>query len=119
MDSTTTTAAAATSAFPAKAVADCLRHELAAAVKAVASLQGNPVSGTPGNASSLGVEVDSLTVVEILCALDDILPFEVDQSVVRPGGYASIESAVENVVKVVEKKWQTWQQKEGKHEQGG
>jgi len=38
-----------------------------------------------------------LSVVEILCVLDEILPFEVGESVVRAGGYGSIQEAVDDV----------------------
>ena len=49
--------------------------------------------------------IDSLEVVEILCTLDDLLPFEVNESVVRPGGYSSIEDAVTNLSARIEKRW--------------
>jgi hypothetical protein len=55
------------------------------------------------------MEIDSLGVVEVLCALDDLVPFPVDESVVRPGGYNSINEAVRHVVGRIERAWRQYQ----------
>lgn len=87
-----------TDAFPKDAVANLLRDELTNAAMARAVMQG----GSSGGASQ---EVDSLSVVTILCSVDDIVGFEVPQKVVRAGGYASIEEAVNHVVPRIEGLW--------------
>jgi hypothetical protein len=91
--------------FPADAVRDCLRDELIAAVKAEARRRGSPLVGNASQLGKMAIEIDSLTVVETLCALDDVLPFQVDESVVRAGGYESIDEASTHVVGRIEAKW--------------
>ncbi|MGY4617642.1 hypothetical protein ACVWZ4_002869 [Bradyrhizobium sp. USDA 4472] len=53
----------------------------------------------------MSIELDSLTVVELIAVLDDYLPFKVTESVVKAGGYGSIAAAVKHVIGRVEKKW--------------
>ena len=83
----------ASAAFPAATVETRLSEEITRIVQ--------PQTHVRGSATS----IDSLAVVEILCALDNILPFEVNESVVRPGGYSSIEDAVASLSGRIEKRW--------------
>lgn len=99
-------------AYPKNDIAHALRGELIAAVRDMAARKGQALPPNDGDLVVLGVEIDSLTAVEILCVLDDLLPFMVGESVVRAGGYGSINEAVTHVVGRVEKEW-------GKHHQGG
>lgn len=86
--------------FPAEAIAETLTTEIS-----------HLVGGASGVTTSLDeVEVDSLLVVEVLAALDDMLPFEVDHTVVDAGGYDSVTSAVTSVVAHIEEKWNAWHQ---------
>jgi len=91
--------------YPADAVAACLHDELLKAVRAQAHGTGQVLPDNPDEIAMLAIEVDSLTVVEVLCSLDDILPFEVRESVVRAGGYSSIETAVTDLAKSIERQW--------------
>src|SRR5437867_2110378 len=93
----------ATPLFPAQAIGDCLRDELTSAVTGVLKRKGAPVP--PGPLSGLPFFVDSLCAVEALCVLDDLLPFTVDESAVRAGGYDSIDAAVNDIVARVQSKW--------------
>ena len=93
---------AGTTAFPAADVEARLLTEITRIVQ----LQTQVSGGAAG--------IDSLAVVEILCVLDDILPFEANESVVRPGGYSSIEDAVKSVSGRVEKHWVKHHQEVGK-----
>jgi hypothetical protein len=102
----TTTAkpdALSVAAFPAKAIAECLSEELVGEVKAALERKGEDLPA--GKLTHLPIFIDSLSVVETLCVLDDVLPFSVDESVVRAGGYDSIEAAVNDVVTRIEGKW--------------
>jgi hypothetical protein len=92
-------------AFPAQAVATALRDELISAVRAEANRKGQPIPGKTDELVGASIEIDSLTVVEILCALDDILPFQAGERVVRAGGYNSINTAVEHVAGRVAQEW--------------
>src|SRR5205823_6790656 len=106
MDSTTLAPRAPTTAsFSASAVEADLRAELIEAVKVEASLRGIPLPAAPAQIAKAGVELDSLVVVAILCVLEPIVGFELPDSVVRAGGYASVQSALENLLPRIEKEW--------------
>jgi len=91
--------------YPATAVAAVMQEELLRAVRSRFRRKGQPLPIADYEVVLLAVEIDSLTVVELLSNLDDILPFKVTESVVKAGGYGSIEAAVEHVVSRVETKW--------------
>ena len=98
--------------YPVSAVTDVMREELLRAVRARFKRKGESISGSDDQIVALPVEIDSLTVVELLSSLDDILPFTVSESVVRAGGYGSIQDALQHVVGRIEAKW-------NKHHAGG
>ena len=98
--------------YPAAEVAAVLRHELLGAVRRRYRRKGLPLPTQDDEVIIMVIEIDSLTVVELLSSLDDIIPFEVTESVVKAGGYQSIEAAVKHVTGCVESKW-------NKHHGGG
>ena len=98
--------------YPAADVAAVLRHELLAAIRRRFRRKGTPLPKKDDEVVIMTIEIDSLTVVELLSSLDDVLPFEVTESVVKAGGYNSIEAAVRHVTGRVESKW-------NKHHGGG
>lgn len=63
----------------------------------------------PKEQSSLmktSIEIDSLSVVEILCALDEFVGFELKaDGVVKRGGYNSVNEAVSHIMPGIEKAW--------------
>ena len=91
--------------YPAAAVAAVMQEELLRAVRAGFRRKGQPLPLGDYEVVVLAVEIDSLTVVELLSNLDDILPFKVTESVVKAGGYGSIEAAVKHVVSRIETRW--------------
>lgn len=91
--------------YPANEVAAVLRHELLGAIRRRFRRKGNPLPKNDDEVVVMTIEIDSLTVVELLSSLDDILPFEVTESVVKAGGYQSIEAAVKHVTGRVASKW--------------
>lgn len=99
-------------AYPAGAVAAVLRHELIGAIRRRFRRKGTPLPKKNDDVVVMTIEIDSLIVVELLSSLDDILPFEVTESVVKAGGYNSIDAAVKHVTGRVESKW-------NKHHGGG
>jgi hypothetical protein len=99
-------------AYPAGEVAAVLRHELLGAVRRRFRRKGTPLPKNDSDVLIMTIEIDSLTVVELLSSLDDILPFEVTEKVVKAGGYKSIDAAVKHVVGCVQSKW-------NKHHVGG
>ena len=99
-------------AYPAAAVAAVLQDELLRAIQRRYRRKGQPLPKDGDAVVVLAIEIDSLTVVELLCSLDDILPFKVTERVVKAGGYGSIAAAVKHVAGGVESKW-------NKHHGGG
>jgi hypothetical protein len=97
--------------YPAAGVASLMRDELLNAVRSTYRRKGLPLPSDDASVVVKPIEIDSQLVVETLQVLDDILPFKVTESVVKAGGYDSIEAAVAHVTGGVEKKW-------GKHHTG-
>jgi len=92
-------------AYPAADVATVLRYELITVIRRRYRRKGTPLPENDDEVVTLTIEIDSLTVVELLSSLDDILPFQVTERVVKAGGYGSIASAVKYVTRRVESKW--------------
>lgn len=91
--------------FPVAAVQATLRSELVEAVKAEASIKGVALSAAPADIAKAAFQVDSLVVVSILCAVEPIIGFELPESVVRTGGYTSVDSALAQLLPRIEAKW--------------
>ncbi len=108
---TTTLDARTTPSYPAVEVAAALRDGLVCAVRSRSRRRGVALPKADNELAILDVEIDSLTVVEMLAHLDDILPFKVTENVVRAGGYGSINAAVTHVVGGVKSKWKSFHEK--------
>jgi len=91
--------------FPMAAVKATLRNELVEAVKIEASIRGILLPSSLAQISKAAVHVDSLVVVVILCAIEPIIGFELPESVVRAGGYDSVDSALGLLLPRLEKEW--------------
>lgn len=91
--------------FPLAAVEAKLRDELVEAVKIEASIRGMVLPAAPADIAKASVHVDSLVVVSILCAVEPIVGFELSESVVRAGGYTSVDSALGQLLPRLEKEW--------------
>ncbi len=91
--------------FPRGAVEAGLRGELIEAVKIEASIRGISLPAAPAQITKAAVHVDSLVVVSVLCAVEPIVGFELPDSVVRAGGYASVESALGHMLPRIEKEY--------------
>jgi len=95
-----------TASFPAAQVEAKLRAELVAAIKLEASLRGYKLPKNAADIAKASVQVDSLVVVALLCRVEPIVGFELKDSVVRAGGYSSVEQAVGQLLPKLEKEWQ-------------
>jgi len=82
-------------AYPASAVAAALQEELVRVIRSRYRRKGQPLPKADDEVIVLVIELDSLTVVELLACLDDV----------KAGGYGSIAEAVKHVVGRVESKW--------------
>jgi hypothetical protein len=100
----------ASSTFPADLLGSRLRAELVDAAKAVARRRACCLPPTPDEIAAFPMEIDSLGVVEVLCVLDSLVPFQVDESVVKAGGYGSINEAVRHVTSRIERAWRKYEE---------
>lgn len=91
--------------FPSAAVAKDLRSELIEAVKAEASIKGVALPPTLPAIGSTPFQIDSLVVVSILCVVEPILGIELPDSVVRTGGYGSVDQALTQLLPRIEACW--------------
>ncbi len=91
--------------FPAAAVEADLRSELIEAIKAEAMIKGVALPAATGAIAQTAFQVDSLIVVSILCVVEPLVGFELPESVVRTGGYASVEQAVGQLMPRIEAQW--------------
>lgn len=91
--------------FPAAAVETSLRSELVQAVKDEASIKGISLPSSNVDIAKAPFQVDSLVVVSILCVVEPIVGFELPESVVRTGGYGSVDSALYQLLPRIEAQW--------------
>lgn len=92
-------------AFPQAEVAAVLHTELMAIAQAEADMHGLKLPKEPNVAALAPVPMDSLVVVEILCSVQDILGFVPKDATVRPGGYNSVQDALDHLVPRLERQW--------------
>jgi hypothetical protein len=94
---------------PAFAKADVeakLMEALLGAVASEAALKGITLPGDTAGRATAAVRLDSLDVVSLLCEIEPILGFKLKDDLVRPGGYASINQAMHNLMPHIEKAWE-------------
>lgn len=93
-----------TALFPAAKVEACLRAELELLARGEAAARGIalPAGAAIGSAS---IALDSLGVVDTLCAIEPVVGFELKESIVRSGGYESIDAAVVNLMPRISRAW--------------
>ena len=92
-------------AFPTAAVEADLRSELIEAIKAEATIKGVTLPAATSAIAQTPFQVDSLIVVSILCVVEPLVGFELPESVVRTGGYASVEQAIGQLLPRIEAQW--------------
>ena len=82
-----------------------LRDELMTAAATEAALHGNSLPATPAEAVLAAVSIDSLTTVDILCAVEPVLEFKPADATVWAGGYHSIQDALNHLLPRLERQW--------------
>lgn len=90
--------------FPLKEVSACLLAELTSLAESELALQGVTPSVAVGALLTTKIRLDSLTVVDVALALEDILGFE-PKNIVKTGGYDSIQSALDHMMPRLEAAW--------------
>lgn len=91
--------------FPKAEVGARLAAELIEAAKVEAEIREIDVPATPAGQRAMEIGIDSLVVVELLITVEPILGFELKDNVVREGGYASVNKAMEHLLPRIEKEW--------------
>ncbi|WP_370399007.1 hypothetical protein [Sulfitobacter sp. JB4-11] len=92
--------------FPTQELESVLRSELMAAAEVEADINGISLPSQPGVAAVAPVPMDSLVVVELLCAVEPILGFAPKDATVRTGGYNSVQEALDHLMPRLEQQWQ-------------
>lgn len=100
--------------FPAAAVEVKLRGALLESVKSTAALHGIALPTTTAGQYAASVHLDSLGVVDLLCDVEPIVGFPLKDSIVKSGGYHSINEAISHVMPRVNSAWQKHASQEDK-----
>ena len=96
--------------FPRSDVELALRDELMTAASTEAALQGDAFPTNPAEAVLVAVSIDSLTTVDILCAVEPVLGFRPADATVRAGGYHSIQDAMNHLMPRLERQWRKYKE---------
>lgn len=99
--------------FPKAEVEARLAAELIEAAKVEAEIREIDVPATRAEQRAMEISIDSLVVVELLTTVEPILGFELKDSIVREGGYASVNRAMEHLLPRIERKWTRRKEKKG------
>lgn len=100
-------------AFPAAEIEACIRDFLADEGAMHADLHGTS-SPKERSASEVGPQpvIDSLVVVEVLLEVEPKVPFDLPESLVRAGGYDSIDEVVQHLIPRLERRWRKYHKEE-------
>lgn len=91
--------------FPLAAVETCLLAELTLLAETEAQIRGIEKPKAPGAILKMAIPLDSLSVVDVLCAVEPVIGFELKDSLVRTGGYPTIEAAMAHLIPRLESAW--------------
>lgn len=100
-----------TAAFPDTDVRSCLAIELTTIAKLEASVRQITLPSDLTLLLKTPIRLDSLSVVDAICALEPIVGFELRESIVKTGGYSSIEAAIDHLMPKIQT---AWMRKKGK-----
>jgi hypothetical protein len=92
-------------AFPAGEIEACIRDFLAEEGAMQAVLHGTVPAGGAGGAIGPQPVIDSLVVVEVLIEVEDKVPFALPDSLVRAGGYDSVDEVVQHLMPQLDRRW--------------
>lgn len=91
--------------FPRQAVELVLRDELTLAAETEAAIHGLTLPTSRAAAALAPIPMDSLVVVDLLCAIEPVLGFSPPDATVRAGGYRTIQDAVDHLLPKLETFW--------------
>ncbi len=89
--------------FPAAALDASIRRALAAESENQATLRRSEAQAP---ASDWEPEIDSLVVVEVLCAVEEVVGFDLSASLAPKGGYNSVQACVDDLLEKTRAAWE-------------
>jgi hypothetical protein len=93
-------------AFPKAEVEGKLQEVLLESARSYASLRGIQFPVESAGQAAASAHLDSLDVVSLLCDVEPILGFELKDSLVRAGGYNSVNQAIGHLMPRIETAWE-------------
>jgi acyl carrier protein len=84
--------------FPAREVEKCIRDALDAQVGAQNIVRSRPTSACEP-------EIDSLVVVEIICAIEEIVGVSIPPTFSPRGGYDDVEACISDLLNITQAVW--------------
>jgi acyl carrier protein len=104
--------------FPAADVEACIRDALADQAADQAILRpGRAATVAPVAPRSWEPEIDSLIVVEVICALEELLGIEIPATFSPKGGYESAEGCINDLMSEAKAAWTEATREQRKNEQ--
>jgi acyl carrier protein len=92
--------------FPAADVETCVREALADQAADQALLRpGRAATITPVAPRSWEPEIDSLVVIEVICAIEELLGVEIPATFSPKGGYDNVEACVNDLMSQARAVW--------------
>jgi len=92
--------------FPTAEVEACIKDALAVQASDQAVLRpGRATTATPVAPRSWEPEIDSLVVVEVICAVEELLGIEIPATFSPKGGYDSTEACVNDLMSEARAAW--------------
>jgi len=92
--------------FPTAEVEACIRDALADQASDQTVLRpGRATTATPVAPRSWEPDIDSLVVVEVICAVEELLGIEIPATFSPKGGYDSTEACVNDLMSEVRAAW--------------
>jgi hypothetical protein len=93
-------------AFPSQEAEAKLRTSLAELIKANAALYDTKLPSDLPSLYAATTQIASLDVVDILCEVDGIVGIKLKASIVKAGGYESINEAIDHVLPRIKAAWE-------------
>lgn len=91
--------------FPHDEVRAALEAEFLDAAEDAATIEGKEMPSDRLAAISFRIAIDSISAVDILCDIQDIVERDLKSTLVKRGGYSSAEEAVEDLLPKIERVW--------------
>lgn len=95
----------AAAVFPKANVVAALTAELIEIARSEAQVRGIALPPDAPEIITVPVPLDSLSVVDTLCAIEPLVGVQLRESIVQTGGYDSVEAALEHLIPRIERVW--------------